>query len=108
MGVFLPDTAWSHLLLPQSSPGDMETIAGYPTQPTAWPRLSDFHGSRSMFIFCRMSSWVVRLDIRSVASPCSANDNGRWEFRCRPFLLAITFLRSGTLLIFHRASAAVS
>src|SRR5215471_6385048 len=51
----------------------METIAGCHSLPMAWPRLSDFHGSRSMFISCRMFSWVARLGIRSAASPCSGN-----------------------------------
>jgi hypothetical protein len=90
------------LLWPQSSPDDMETIAGCLSLPMAWPRLSDFHGSRLTFISCRMSSWVVRLGIRSVASLCSGNDSGCWEYRCRTPLLAVMVFHSRTLLTFHR------
>src|SRR5689334_14365800 len=51
----------------------MGTIAGCLTLRMAWPRLSDSHASRSMFISCRMSPWVVRSGIRSAASLCSGN-----------------------------------
>src|SRR6516225_11531245 len=102
MEVFLPGTAWKRSPLPQSSPDDMETIAGCLTLPMAWPRLSDFHGSRSTFISCRMCSWVVRLGIRSVASLCSGSNNGRWGVPLSAPLLAVMVLHSGTLPMFQR------
>ena len=44
----------------------------------------------------------MRLGIRSVASLCSANDTGRWEFRCWTLLLQVMVLNSGMLLMFDR------
>src|SRR5579863_560834 len=76
----------------------MEITAGFHTRHTAWRPWSAFRGFPCRPTFCQTSSWVVRLDIRSAASPCFGNSCSLPAVRRFVLLLAIVALMPGALL----------